>query len=182
MADFNQAVQKTLVHEGGYQANTHDTGNWVGGKATRDAYLASKDPALLVYLKGTKFGITCHDLPDVEIKDLTVEQAIEYYREHYWKPLYSQIVDQSVAEKLFDLGVLFGVKVAVKILQITIAQDMSIVSDGVFGPTTLSDVNQEGPDLLPRYKTVFIQHCINIVNNNPDDGVFVNGWIGRINS
>jgi len=182
MADFNQAVQKTLVHEGGYQANVHDTGNWEGGKETRDAYLASKDPALLVHLKGTKFGITCHDMPGVEIKNLMAQDAIAYYSEHYWKALYSQIVDQSIAEKLFDLGVLFGVGAAVKILQITIEQDISIVSDGNFGPTTLADVNQEGPDLLPRYKTTFIQHCINIVNNNPADGVFVQGWINRINS
>lgn len=182
MADFNLAVQKTLVHEGGYQNNIHDWANWEGGKATRDAYLSSKDPSLLVYLKGTKYGITAQDMPGVEIKDITEEQAIEYYSEHYWKPLYSQIDDQLIGEKLFDLGVLFGVGVAVKMLQITIAQDMSIVSDGGFGPTTLADVNQEGPDLLPRYKTVFIQHCINVVNHNPEDGVFVNGWVNRINS
>ena len=83
MADFKLAIQKTLVHEGGFQNNPHDWANWEGGKATRDAYLASKDPALLVHLKGTKFGITIQDLPGVEIEDLTADQAIEYFREHY---------------------------------------------------------------------------------------------------
>jgi lysozyme family protein len=158
MADFKTAVQKTLVHEGGYVNNPHDKGG------------------------PTKYGITQADMPGVDISGITPDQAIEYYREHYWKPLYSQINDQLIAEKLFDLGVLFGTKVAVKILQITVAKDMSIVSDGEFGPTTLSDLNQEGPDLLSRYKTAFIQHCINIVNNNPVDGEFVHGWINRINS
>jgi len=80
------------------------------------------------------------------------------------------------------MGVLFGVKTAVRLLQITMQNEISIVSDGNFGPETLSDVNQESEDLLLRYRTALIQHVVNIVNHNPGDGVFVNGWVSRINS
>ncbi len=157
MADFNTAVQKTLTHEGGYVNNPADRGG------------------------PTKYGITQADMPGVDVENITTEMAIQYYTEHYWKPLYSQINDQLLAEKLFDMGVLMGVKVAVRLLQITISNDITIVSDGVFGEQTLIDMNQE-MDLLPRYRTVLIQHFINIVNNNPNDSEFLQGWINRVQS
>lgn len=158
MADFKIAVQKTLVHEGGYVNNPHDHGG------------------------PTKYGITQTDMPGVSIKDITPDDASTYYQEHYWKTLYSQIISQGLAEKLFDMGVLFGVGTAVKMLQISMSHEISLVSDGQFGPNTLAAVNQSTYDLVPGYKTTLIQHVVNIVNHNPGDGVFINGWITRINS
>jgi lysozyme family protein len=157
MGDFNQAVQKTLIHEGGYVNNPADKGG------------------------PTKYGITQADMPNLNIATINQSQAESYYLEHYWKPLYSQITDQSIAEKLFDMGVLFGVGTAVKLLQITVAKTISIVSDGNFGPNTLAAVNQE-TNLLPAYRATLLNHCMNIVNVNPEDSVFVNGWVNRINS
>src|SRR6266481_1709768 len=158
MADFRTAVQKTLIHEGGFVNNVHDKGG------------------------PTKYGITQVDMPGVSIKDITTDDATAYYQEHYWKTLYAQITNQGLAEKLFDMGVLFGVGTAVKMLQISMSHEIGLVSDGQFGPKTLAAVNQSAIDLLPGYKTTLIQHVVNIVNNRPDQGVFVNGWVARINS
>lgn len=157
MADFRTALQKTLIHEGGFVNNPLDHGG------------------------PTKYGITQADMPDRIIADITTEDAAGYYLDRYWKPLFSQITDQLVAEKLFDMGVLFGVKTAVRMLQITMSHDLNIVSDGVFGNETLADVNQESM-LLSKYRTTLIQHVVNIVNVNPDQNVFVHGWINRINA
>jgi lysozyme family protein len=157
MADFKQAVQKTLTHEGGFVNNPLDHGG------------------------PTKYGITQADMPGVNIANITPDQAADYYSQNYWKPLYSQITDQLLAEKLFDMGVLFGVKTAVKMLQISMTNEIGLVSDGQFGPNTLAAVNQSS-GLLPGYKTVLIQHVVNIVNVNPDQGAFINGWVNRINS
>lgn len=158
MADFKIAVAKTLVHEGGYVNNPNDKGG------------------------PTKYGITQADMPGVNIAGITSEQATAYYSERYWKPLYSQINSQLVAEKLFDMGVLLGVKTAVRLLQITLSNAITIVSDGEFGPETLNAVNQAGDDLLARYRITLINHFIDIVNHNPGDGVFVQGWVNRVNS
>lgn len=157
MADFKTAVSKTLTHEGGYVNNPADRGG------------------------PTKYGITQADMPGVNIANITADQAAQYYAENYWKPLYSQITDQLLAEKVFDMGVLFGAATAVKMLQISMTNEIGLVSDGVFGPNTLAAVNQSS-GLLPGYKTTLIQHVVNIVNVHPEDGVFINGWISRINS
>jgi lysozyme family protein len=155
--NIETAIQKTLVHEGGYVNNPNDKGG------------------------PTKFGITQADLPGEDIAMITPQRAAAYYREHYVKPLYPEIADQLLGEKLFDMGVLFGVGTAVKLLQITMTTSLSVVSDGVFGPSTLAAVNQS-TNLLQPYRTTLINHCIQIVNRNPGDAVFIQGWLNRINS
>ncbi len=155
MADFKQAIELTLVHEGGYVNNIHDAGG------------------------ETNMGISKRQYPNLDIKNLTQDQAIEIYREGYWKPLYSQINDQPIANKLFDLGVLFGVGAAVKTLQTA----LSIVSDGAFGPTSLAVTNAMEPvSLLVSFKTQLVSHAVRVVAANPGDRIFFAGWTRRINS
>jgi lysozyme family protein len=155
MADSKIAIAKMLINEGGYVDNPNDSGG------------------------PTKYGITQRDLPGEDIKNLTPERATEYYLEHYWKALYSQIYSQSVADKLFDMGVLFGVGEAVKLLQIL----LGITVDCDFGPHTLACLNQIDPaNLLTTYKTALVTYAIGIANDKPQDREFLNGWIRRVNS
>src|SRR6266436_1562301 len=110
MADFKAAVLITISpsHEGGFQKNPKDHANWSSGIIGQGTLI------------GTKYGITALDMPGADIENLTEDQAVAYYSEHYWKPLYSQIESQLIGNKLFDLGVLFGVGTAVGILQLTL--------------------------------------------------------------
>lgn len=164
--DIKTAIQKTLAHEGGFQANPDDHANWTGGKIG------------VGELVGTKFGITAVDLPGVSIKDLTEDQAIAYYQEHYVKSGYAQIESQFIGEKLFDLGVLFGVRVATGVLQAV----LGITTDGIFGPTTLQSINQSEPaSLYKAYVSAMVTHAINVANANPAERQFLAGWIKRIN-
>lgn len=156
MADFNLAVQKTLVHEGGYVNNPNDKGG------------------------PTKYGITQADMPGVNMATITPQQATAYYQEHYWKSLYSQITDQAIAEKLFDMGVLFGVGTAVKLLQLSLSTGITVVQDGAFGPNTLARLNDQGD--LNKYRTVLYNHVMDVINRNPQDAEFVTGWTNRIAS
>ncbi len=188
MADFNQALPKTLVHEGGFQNNVRDWANWKGGKAMMQQYLQTRDSGLLVNLLGTKYGITAQDvdkltalgITNVVIQTLTPAHAALFYRHEYWNTLYDGINDQLLGEKLFDIGVLMGVHTAVKLLQISLAPGISAVGDGVFGPITLAQTNEHGN--LAGYRIVLINHCMNIINTNPNEAQFVSGWITRINS
>lgn len=172
MADVNAAIGKTIKNEGGFQNDPRDAGNWLNG---------------INY--GTKWGITAHTLqayfpqllsnPNC-IRDLDMPTALSCYRQGYWKPLYSEITSQPLAEKLFDMGVLFGVGTAVKLLQVSMQSTLNIVSDGAFGPNTLAAVNEKGD--LNSYRVVLINHCMDVVNRNPNDVAFLQGWTTRIQS
>lgn len=166
MADSKTSILITLVHEGGFQKDPDDSGNWTGG---------AKDVG---ELKGTKYGISAHEFPDLDIVNLTVDQAISIYQEQYWKQHYSEIQSQPVADSLFDLGVLMGVHEAVELLQIV----LSIKADGIFGPDTVSHVNGADPiSLLVTYKTALVNHAIGVADARPEDRKDLPGWIRRIN-
>ncbi len=150
MANFNIAVALTLKNEGGYVDNLSDPGG------------------------ATNMGVEQRDVPNIPIGELTQEQAITYYSANYWKSLYSEIEDQFVANKLFDMGVLFGVGTAVQMLQ----GILKLTVDGVFGPQTLAAVNgADSFSLLVAYKTVLVQHAINIGAEHPEEREFVVGWM-----
>ena len=154
MADPKVAISLTIQHEGGFEDNPDDPGG------------------------ATNMGVTQRDLPNINIRDLTVFQATNYYIQSYWKPLYSQIANQSVANKIFDFGVLFGIGTAVKILQ----EVLKIGADGMFGEETLAAVNEADPvSLLLAYRTNFVQHALAIGTVRPTERQFVSGWIRRIN-
>lgn len=157
MADFNTAVAITLDinHEGGYVDNPLDRGGPTNG------------------------GITQTDMPGVDLKTLTYAQKAAYYLEHYWKQYYSQIMPQMIANKLFDMGVLFGVGTAIMLLQ----QVLGVNADGNFGPASLQAVNFSEPvGLLGQYKARLLTHEVGVGDAHPTDVVFEGGWVRRINS
>lgn len=154
MADSTIAIKKTLVNEGGYINDLNDS----GGETNR--------------------GISKREYPDVDIKNLTEQQAVEIYREGYWKQNYSQITSQPVADKLFDLGVLFGVGTTVKVLQIV----LGLTPDGAFGPATLEKLNSvDAVSCLEAFKAGMVTHCVEVVKANPKDRKYFAGWVRRIN-
>ena len=167
MADAKTAFAITIVNEGGFQNNPQDRRNWDSGTIG------------VGNLIGTKYGITPQDMPGVDIKNITSDQAVEYYLEHYWKPLWSQITSQLVANKLADMGVLFGVGQAIQTLQRTVGAHV----DGDFGPETLRQVNaQPEANLLKDYKIGLASLALQVANFNPNERQFFPGWVRRINS
>lgn len=170
MSDFQIAVKQTLKHEGGFQKNPEDHANWSSGKIGEGKLI------------GTKYGITALDMPGVDIENITVDQAVAYYAEHYWKSLYSQIDSQPVADKLFDLGVLFGVHTAVAVMQQTLESAFHIDVDGTFGTETLGAINQsDEKSLLTSYEANMVTHTFNVAAKNPAERQFLAGWGRRIN-
>lgn len=167
MALFQEAVGKTLAHEGGFQCSAHDSGNWTGGAVGCGE------------LVGTNFGISARQFPGLDIKNLTQDQASQIYEKEYWLPVYDQINSQPLADKLFDLGVLFGPGAVIRFLQLA----LGIQPDGQFGPATLEAVNSADPgSLLQAFKTTAATHAINQGVADPNKKMFVAGWIRRINS
>lgn len=174
MSDFKISILKTLVHEGGYANNPVDPGGETYRGVSRKNWPNWAGWAIIDSYK------TNSSFPHILDSDVNLQNMIvEFYREGFWKDLWSQINSQAIADKLFDLGVLFGVHTAVAILQTTVG----ITPDGLFGNGTLAAVNQvDETSTLASYKANLVTHVFNLATTNPGLRVFLKGWATRINS
>lgn len=151
---FEKAIKIVLKHEGGYVNDPADPGG------------------------ETKYGITKRTYPRLNIKALTVEQAIDIYYDDWWvKNNYEAIVDYYVACKLFDTAVNVGHSQAVKFLQ----RACEIEADGALGPQTIATVNSlPGQTVVSNYRKQQLAFYQNLVNRRPTLKKFLKGWTARV--
>lgn len=126
MADFAPAVERVLDHE-------------VGGAPSGGYVNHPDDPG-----GETKWGISKRAYPDVDVKALTREAAVEIYRRDFWNELrLGEVRDQRVAEKVLDVGVNLGTHRAGKFVQRALRLAGIVVKvDGIVGPKTLEALNR----------------------------------------
>lgn len=169
MADFNLGFKIVLKHEGGFQKLPSDKGNWTGGKIG------------VGMLKGTKYGISAAQFPDLDIENLTIEDTGTIYRAKYW--FYDAVESQTTANKMFDLDVLFGDHVTIAVMQTTLQSiDPTQPVTGIFGPVTLGHLNQAGEaSLMSAFTGNMVTHAFNVVTANPEERIFLKNWTNRIN-
>lgn len=129
---FDFCFQQTLGHEGAFGADPKDKGNWTGGKVG------------VGQLKGTKYGISAASYPDVDIKNLTVEQAKKIYKRDFWDRMKCDSMPAGVDFSLWDFGVNSGTSRAVKTLQA--ALDIGV--DGLVGNQTKAHAQAADPAQL----------------------------------
>ena len=153
MADFNKAIKKTLINEGGYVRDKDDRGG------------------------ETNFGISKRSYPNVDIKNLTIAGAKEIYKRDYWDRLRGDdIVSQKVAFELFDTAVNMGVRTASKLIQ----GCTDVHPDGAIGNITLQAINETDEELLLlRFKLAKIARYAYLVKKRPTNKKFLLGWINR---
>jgi len=133
MAAFDVALAFVLEREG-------------GATITDDP----KDPGGL-----TRFGISKRAYPDLDIRNLTQEQASAIYRNDYWLAGGCGNLPPAVAVMHFDCCVNQGKGAAAKFLQIA----AGVEADGKIGPKTLAAVQRRRPlDLLTEYAAQRMAH------------------------
>lgn len=91
---WDRSIAFVLAHEGGYSNDSRDAGNWTGGRVS------------VGVLKGTKYGISAASYPNLDIKNLTVQQAKDIYKAGYWRGEFEWPLSLAV----FDLAVNGGVQ------------------------------------------------------------------------
>lgn len=158
MAEFLPAIQYVLVNEGGFTNNPNDPGG------------------------ATNFGILQREMPGVDIRTITREQAIAFYEPNYWnKAPYANITSQQVATKLFDLHVNLGLVPAVKIAQNALGFQGPDV-DGNMGPMTVGAINAANQaSFLAGVVSLLTAHYKLLEAKNPKLMVFDRGWMARAN-
>lgn len=156
MADFEQAILKTLIHEGG-SALTDDPDDR-GGL--------------------TRYGISQRSYPDLDIRALTEDQAKAIYKRDYWdKVKGDQIADQQMAESIFDTAVNMGPRTAARLAQV--AADIE-PADGIIGPGSLKALHQTNTELfLAHFSLAKIARYAWICRKNPSQKKYLLGWVNR---
>lgn len=114
MAQFLISYKKTSKIEGGYTDEHDDKGNWTGGAI---------GVGLLI---GTNFGISAPVLakflgrtPSVsDMKNLSEEIVLAIYKQNYWDKMRGdEIINQDIADSIYDSCVNMGCPEAIKLAQ-----------------------------------------------------------------
>ena len=149
MSVFSLAIPIVLKNEGGYINDPADPGG------------------------ETNFGISKASYPNVDIKNLTVAQAMAIYARDFW--IFGGIIVQDVANKLFDSYVNMRHN-AIKVAQ-TVAQ---VPVDGSYGPHTEAAINAMNPQLfLEKFRAGLASYYQEVVAHNPAEEKFLADWLRR---
>ena len=176
MADFQPAFENSMKWE-------DPKGE---GEVTHDPTLANRAAV-------ARFGINSAANPDAAADgfySMPLDQALEYaanlYRNTYWaKVCGSQITDQGVANKFFDLAVNAGWSRATKLVQQALNSILAgpYVVDGACGPQTVSGINSCDPaGLLREIKAQAVKFYQDLAEAHPQDQKDLEGWETRVNA
>ena len=153
MKSFKEIIEKVLHHEGGYVNDPKD----LGGE--------------------TKYGITKRFYPDVDIKNLTIEQATEIYKKDYWDKNKVESLPQNLWHIYFDMCVNMGKRTAVKVLQrAAVNKGRDIEVDGGLGPMTIGAL--KGVE-LDRVRAFRVKYYVDLITARPEQEKFFLGWFRR---
>ncbi len=180
MADFNSAIEYVLKNEGGFEDSPNDS----GGATNYGISLRFIREIPIERLR--KYGIfkSGAELGVQDIKELTIDQAKLIYKGEFWDVgRFEEIVEQLVATYLLDMAVEHGLNEAIKIAQrgtwAFYHQRNDLKDDGIMGGATLDVIDRIGLPLLPVLIASRAWYCELIVERNPKDREFLNGWLNR---
>lgn len=176
---FNLALLRTKEFEGGWSNDHDDRGGetkYGVTQATWEAWL--RNPA------SYKFG----KLPE-SVSDISWNMAVPLYHALYWDTCRcSELLDETLASRVFDFAVNSGTGRAVKALQqaynrIKPEEWNELKEDGVIGPITTQAINRAsgkyGDALLASYNYSRARYFESIVQNRPSQRKFIRGWFQR---
>lgn len=129
----------------------------------------------------TKYGICQASYPNLDIANLTYDQAVAIYERDYWTDAHSDEIPRPLNALAFDLCVTSGPKNMMRVLQ----RAVGATDDGLWGPRTKqSAINScsTTPKMLSAVRLFTekrIAYYQAIVKNNSSQSKFLNGWINR---
>ena len=154
------AKNVTLKLESGYQNDRDDRGNWTSGIVG------------VGECKGTKYGICAMSYPELDIKNLTLDQAGDIYRKNYWDRTKCDFIPDCLSVAVFDYAIHSGTMQAIKDLQ----KALGVKADGIIGNQTLCACNSKPvKKVLETYfdnRLDFMIHCKGWTK-------YCKGWINR---
>ena len=139
----------------------------------------------------TKYGITWGTLcraysqgivAHADITQLTQDEARLIYKANYWTASKADRMKWGLCLVHFDTAVNSGVSGAGKLLQATLnGMGEKLSEDGIVGPKTLAAIDRhEVNDIIRAYLKMRKALYQKIVDRDPRQKVFWNGWMNRL--
>lgn len=155
---FDRAIEVVLAHEGEVLT---DHPNDRGGP--------------------TKFGISQRWNPEVNVRELTREQAIEIYWQRYWLGRGYEQLPEPIVIKVFDLAVNLGDQTAVICLQRALrACGLRVKVDGLLGPETCGAAGRaDAVALMAALRSEAAGEYRLRVARDAGQTAFRDGWLNR---
>lgn len=145
--NFDTAFGRLIGHEGGYVNDPQDPGG------------------------ETKFGISKRSYPQVDIKNLSLQDAKNIYYRDFWQPLGD--AHPAVKFQVFDFAVNSGIGTAIRKLQAAVGT----ADDGHWGPRSAAALEKmDLNDVLMRFAAQRLRFMTKL-KNWPVHGA---GWANRI--
>ncbi len=172
MANFQKALNRVLLHEGGYVNDPDDRGGetykgiarnihpkWTGWLVIDSRKILSNFPGVL------------DELPQLQ------QLVAKFYYENFWLTIQGdRINSQLIAESIFDFCVNAGIRTGVSIAQHAI----NVKPDGIIGPVTLQKLNSMNMELfLASFTVAKIARYVHLVKIRPVNQKFFFGWVRR---
>lgn len=149
MSKFDTYIQRVLANEGGYVNNPKDPGG------------------------ETNWGIAKRSYPNVDIKNLTRDQAIAIYRRDFWDQVGGDKLPDAFAFQALDAAVNHGIGNAVRWMQ----RAAGVADDGHLGPLSMAAILKKDPaDLV----VLFLAERLEFYTKLSTFSTFGKGWVRRI--
>lgn len=159
--NYNDAFERVIGHEGKFQNDRNDRGNWATGVIGKGE------------LKGTKYGISAMSYPHLDIRNLTLQEAKEIYYQDFWLRVQGDTLHSALAYQLFDSAINHGIGNAIRMLQ----RAVDVADDGRVGPMTLEGIRRIGiDDVLKLFNAERIEFFTKISTFN----LYGKGWMRRV--
>ncbi len=179
MADFNEAFNKTMGHEGGYVNDPDDA----GGETYRGI-------ARRYNPQWEGWDLIDDTKPNIDGVQLD-PYVRKFYEERYWDVNLLDEFPQSVANEMFDTGVNMGIGRAAKFLQESLnylnrneGLFMDLVVDGDIGPASMNGLMALKPDdeaiLLTMLNVCQGRHYMEYMKKSPTQEKYARGWFKRV--
>lgn len=177
---FDLAIQTIFQHEGVLSIDKDDPGGitkWgISLRAARSFGDLDGDGLIDLDIDGDG------DVDADDIRALSPAEAAKAYFYFYWKPNNYSHLSDSLATKMFDLGVNMGPRQAGKLLQraVRACSTFALVEDGIIGRATLTAVETiYQPALLTSLRSEAAGFYRVLVATNPKSKKYINGWLKR---
>lgn len=155
--NFAEALQKLLVHEGGFVNHPADPGGMTNLGVTKKVWEEWVG----------------HPVDEKQMRNLTPEKVAPLYRAKYWNKIKADELPTGVDYVVFDAAVNSGPGRAAKWLQACVRVEV----DGEIGPKTLAAVNAfDANQLIEDYAKRRLSFLIDL----PTWNTFGKGWGRRV--